>query len=844
MINVRQIGKNTKFSLQRRLRNVYNVDDNGRDALQPSLFSTYRDMVNIQQLCIYNKMSQALRKSSSSNNYQSIYGGVRRYSDSKTGYTVEGDSNLMKHQEPESSNKDSKRLVSNLDLVTFLEPLKDPRNIRRMGTTAIYPGVSPQDTQDLIPKNPALEGVFPKGNLGICQTFHLGNLNLLKDREYTRVNERQRGYLYGHKQMEIVIHNANVTAKRNEQRESNLEKHQVQSSTSAEKCKCLRKNAHRFLKNKSSLKGNMENLKGNLVFTTNTVSDNSEGRLRLNMHSSMSEYLQFNNERTNSQFNQFEGSVSRGSFLFPQEIFSLHSKMYNVDDNERDAIQPSLFSTYRDTVNTQQLCMYNKMSQTLSKSSSSNNYRSIYGGVRRYSGSETGSTVEGDSNLMKHRGPESSNKDSKSKTFRNTFDKMARFSLDKSTCSEERTFREYGLVVSKLYLVTFLEQLNNPRSIRRMETTAIFPGLVVSKLDLVTFLEQMKEPRNIRTMKTVAVYPGLVSKLDLVTFLEQLKDSRNIRRMETTAIYPGEMGMYELRKKGFRIIHYAGLVSKVDLVTFLELLKDPRNMRRMEATAIYPGLVSTLDLVAFLEQLKDPRNTTTTIYPGLVGSKLDLITFLEQLNDPRTISRMEATAIFPGLVGSKLDLITFLEQLNDPRNIRRMETTAIFPLDLIIFQDEVKDAWTVNQMEKTAIHPGLVVSKVDLVTFLEQMKDPRNISRMETMAMYPGVSLLHNVPRQDAEHEEEEEMAASQERLRTISSSRRRSSSFPLLSTRVLSPDSANTGEVSGIDVPSRPQNSRPRRPPRPEAGSELSQTRPKPRVQPGPRLEQEDKQR
>uniref|UniRef100_A0A4W2G8G5 Uncharacterized protein n=1 Tax=Bos indicus x Bos taurus TaxID=30522 RepID=A0A4W2G8G5_BOBOX len=354
-------------------------------------------------------------------------------------------------------------LVSNLDLVTFLEPLKDPRNIRRMGTTVIYPAVSPQDTQDLMPKNPALEDVFPKGNLGICQTFHLGNLNLIKDRQYTRVNERQRGCLYGHKQMEIVIHNANVTAKRNEQRESNLEKHQVQSSTSAEKCKCLRKNAHRFLKNKSSLKGDMENLKGNLVSTANTVSDNSEGRLRLNMHSSMSEYLQFNNERSNSQFNQFEGSVSRGSFLFPQEIFSLHSKVYNVDDNERDAIQPSLFSTYRDTVNTQQLCMYNKMSQTLSKSSSSNNHRSIYGGVRRYSGSETGSTVEGDSNLMKHQEPESSNKDSKSKTFRNTFDKMARFSLDKSTCSEERTFREYGKVSNQSSELIQQQTVQNPQ---------------------------------------------------------------------------------------------------------------------------------------------------------------------------------------------------------------------------------------------------------------------------------------------------------------------------------------------------------------------------------------------
>ena len=32
---------------------------------------------------------------------------------------------------------------------------------------------------------------------------------------------------------------------------------------------------------------------------------------------------------------------------------------------------------------------------------------------------------------------------------------------------------------------------------------------MVSKLDLVTFLEQMKEPRNIRRMKTVAVYPDM-----------------------------------------------------------------------------------------------------------------------------------------------------------------------------------------------------------------------------------------------------------------------------------------------------------------------------------------------
>ena len=87
--------------------------------------------------------------------------------------------------------------------------------------------------------------------------------------------------------------------------------------------------------------------------------------------------------------------------------------------------------------------MYNKMSQTLSKSSSSNNYKSIYGGVRRYSGSETGYMVEGDSNLKKHQGPESSNKDSKSNKCRNTFDQMSGFSLDKSTCTGERTCSEF-----------------------------------------------------------------------------------------------------------------------------------------------------------------------------------------------------------------------------------------------------------------------------------------------------------------------------------------------------------------------------------------------------------------
>ena len=320
--------------------------------------------------------------------------------------------------------------------------------------------MSPQDTQNLMPKNPALEEVFPKGNLGIYQIFHLRNLNLMKDRGYTRVNEKQRGCFYGHKEMETVTHNANITGKRNEQHESDWEKHQLQSSTSAKKCKCLRKDFHPFLKHTCSLKENVENLEDNLVSTANT---HSEQRLQLNIHSSVSEHLQFNNECENSQSNQFEGSVSRVSLFFPQEIFSLHSKMYNVDDNGRDAIQPSLFNTYRDMVNTQQLSIYNKMSLTLSKSSSSNNYKNIYGGLRRYSGNETRYTVEGDSNLMKHQGPESSNKDSKSNKCRNTFDQMSGFSLDKTTCPEERICSEYGQVSNQSSELIQQHTVQNPQ---------------------------------------------------------------------------------------------------------------------------------------------------------------------------------------------------------------------------------------------------------------------------------------------------------------------------------------------------------------------------------------------
>ena len=323
--------------------------------------------------------------------------------------------------------------------------------------------MSPQDTQDLMPRNAALEDVFPKANLGIYQIFHLINLNLMKDWKYTRVYERQRGCLYGHKEMETLTNNAKSTAKRNEQPESNWEKQQLQSSLSAEKCKCLRKDFHPFLKRTYSLKGHVENMQGNLVSIANTHSDNCERRLRLNIHSRMSEHLQFNNEWENSLSNQFERSKRRESFFFPQRIFSLHSKMYNVDNNGGDIIQPSLFSKYCDMVNTQQLSICNKMSQTLSNSSSSNNYKSIYGGLRRYSGNENGYRVEGDSNLRKHQGTETSNKDSKSNKCRNTFDQMSGFSLDKSTCTEEWTCTEYGKVSNQSSELIQQQTVQNPQ---------------------------------------------------------------------------------------------------------------------------------------------------------------------------------------------------------------------------------------------------------------------------------------------------------------------------------------------------------------------------------------------
>ena len=85
-----------------------NVGNNGRDLIQPSLLDTYRDRVNMKQLFMCNYTTWALSRSSNPNSYQSIYDGVRGYSGNKIGYKVEGHSNLMKHQGPESSHRDSK----------------------------------------------------------------------------------------------------------------------------------------------------------------------------------------------------------------------------------------------------------------------------------------------------------------------------------------------------------------------------------------------------------------------------------------------------------------------------------------------------------------------------------------------------------------------------------------------------------------------------------------------------------------------------------------------------------------------------------------------------------------
>ena len=88
------------------------------------------------------------------------------------------------------------------------------------------------------------------------------------------------------------------------------------------------------------------------------------------------------------------------------------------------------------------------MSQPLSKSSSPTNCKSIYDGVRGYSVNKTVYNVERDSTLMKHLGPESAHRDSKSNKCRNIFYQMSGLSLYKSTHTGEKTYNcsEYSKI--------------------------------------------------------------------------------------------------------------------------------------------------------------------------------------------------------------------------------------------------------------------------------------------------------------------------------------------------------------------------------------------------------------
>ena len=77
---------------------ICNVDNNGRDLIQPSLFNTYGGIISVEQLYKRNKMSNALSRSSTPNNYKSIHDGMRSSSCSETEHNVDQDSYLMSHE--------------------------------------------------------------------------------------------------------------------------------------------------------------------------------------------------------------------------------------------------------------------------------------------------------------------------------------------------------------------------------------------------------------------------------------------------------------------------------------------------------------------------------------------------------------------------------------------------------------------------------------------------------------------------------------------------------------------------------------------------------------------------
>ncbi|XP_069407522.2 zinc finger protein 724-like [Ovis canadensis] len=355
-------------------------------------------------------------------------------------------------------------VVSKPDLVTFLEQMKTPWDVRRLETPAVYTAVSSHNTRGLMSKNPRLENLIQKANLGIYERAYLGNEHLMKVQEYMGVCERPRRCLYGQKETKTVSHNGDITAIRNEQYESNCGKHPFQLSTAAEKCICSTKGLKQFLKHTHSLKGNVENLESHPVSTANTHANHSEHRLRLHIHSSMSENQKLKNDGENSQYNQFEGSVNKGSLFFHQQTVSLHSKMCNVDINGRELIPPPLLNTHHDTVNKEQLLTCNNTRQALSNSFTPNNYKNIYDGVRSHSCNETGCTTEQDSHPMKHQGPQSSDKDSKNSTWRNIFYQTSSPPLNESTHTGEKTYNcEYGDVSNQSSNLTQQQSIQNPQ---------------------------------------------------------------------------------------------------------------------------------------------------------------------------------------------------------------------------------------------------------------------------------------------------------------------------------------------------------------------------------------------
>ena len=72
------------------------------------------------------------------------------------------------------------------------------------------------------------------------------------------------------------------------------------------------------------------------------------------------------------------------------------------------------------------------MSKALSKSSTPNNYKSLYDGVRKYLFNETGHNIDQGSSFMKHQGNQFLDNDSGSNKCRNIFYQRADVSLYKS----------------------------------------------------------------------------------------------------------------------------------------------------------------------------------------------------------------------------------------------------------------------------------------------------------------------------------------------------------------------------------------------------------------------------